>query len=344
LSKPPEPFTDVVTGIGMHRVNALLATAGVALVLVSAWATVMFVGFRSEKERAQALEAQVAQLQGELEAANQREQALAVQMSSPAPESRASPAVNTPKNAPPAPNDAAPADASAQAREQERWRRRMADPKYRAAWVARQRHDIERRLPDIEEIGLAPDVLDRFLDLLAEQRVRENEAIEAQTGKDARTQQLEIRARAQRDEEERRALLGASDHAKWQEYMETGPARAQLGGLRVELSKTGSPLRAEQFDSLVKPLAEEHKRHQAQRRAHHAASEDTQPAAIQVYMERRFGLIEETIERQRELGRAYLDAEQMELFNRMLDRNLEEARVELREWAAFNKAEMRDPG
>jgi len=330
----------------MKRVNALLTAAGVALVLVSAWATVMFVSFRSEKERAHALESQVAQLQRQLDAAGGREEALAAGMSSRVAQSPSPPAAHSPT----APRKAASPDHEAHEREQDRWRRRMADPKYRAAMLAEQRYHIERRLPDIAQIGFAPEVLDRLLDLLAEQQLRENEAMppgpgsEARTEEDARRQQLEMRARAQRDEEERRALLGESDYARWQEYMDTGPARAQLRDLRVQLSTTRSPLRAEQFDSLVKSLTAEHQRHQAERRAHHAANQDTQPAAIQVYMERRFALIEETIERQRELGRTYLDSEQIELFNRMLDRELEGARVELKSWAVFNKAEMRDPG
>jgi hypothetical protein len=58
-------------------------------------------------------------------------------------------------------------------------------------------------------------------------------------------------------------------------------------------------------------------------------------------MERRSALIEKTLQRQQEAGEMYLDSTQQRLFNAMLDRQREQARVDLASWRAELEAQER---
>jgi hypothetical protein len=193
---------------------------------------------------------------------------------------------------------------------------------------------------------LSEDEADRFLDLLAEQSLRESE----QRMKDGRNDQnLEDRRRRydefnEQTEAERKALLGKERFRTWNEYVNSAAARAQMRELRTQLATSSSPLREDQIKPLVKALAAEHQRHAAERKQHHASAqwnEETPAAEQMTYMKRRAALIEESLERSREIAAMHLDSEQQRRFDEMLNRQRERARADLELWRASLEAEKR---
>jgi hypothetical protein len=199
----------------------------------------------------------------------------------------------------------------------------------------------------VAELGLSADEAERFLDLLAEQSVRENErAAKKGFGDDPTKWRRELHAQA---EEERRAFLGEERFATWVEYVKSAPARAFVDDLRTQLATTIAPLREEQVKPLVKALATEHERHAEERRVNYEAEvsangqwTEATPAAEQIaYMERRAALIEQSLDRQREAGEMYLDPAQRREFDAMLDRRREQTRAELDSFQAQLEAAER---
>jgi hypothetical protein len=157
----------------MTKANAVLATA---TVVFGSGCFVLFRDLGIERNRVQTLEAQLAELKRDLQASeptSAREE--------PAPTSEppvqavaATPAASS-TSASTTPAISKPAAAKRRA-ELDEWRRMLADPAYREAMRAQHRLQLEPQYAELAaELGLSQDEADRFLDLLAEQSLRESE-------------------------------------------------------------------------------------------------------------------------------------------------------------------------
>lgn len=322
----------------MTKTNIVLAATAMAFAV---GCFVLFKDNSVQRNRVRALETRAAQLQREMMADTTASQPITSDIAAPASEP-AQPA------APRVSQSSKPAITKPATDPNSEWRAVLADPAYRQARLAEARLQLQREYPQlVAELGLSTDEAKRFLDLLAEQEVRQNErAMKKQPGQDPMHWEKDLHAR---DENERRAFLGEERFRTWTEYVKSTEARAFVSGLRTQLATTGSPLREEQVKPLVKALATEHERQAAQRQQHHDDetsrsgewTEDT-PAAQQIeYMERRAALIQASLDRQQEAGKMYLDPVQQREFNAMLDRQREQTRLELESYRAQAEAAER---
>ena len=323
----------------MTKTNIVLAAAAV---LFGAGCFVLFKDTIAQRNRVRALEAQVAQLHREMMADTTASQSATFATPAPTTEPPAQAAA-----LPPSQSSTRAVTKPATAANKE-WRAVLADPDYRRARLAEARLELQRGYPQlVAELGLSADEAERFLDLLAEQSLRENErAMKEQPGQDPMGWRRELHALA---EKERRAFLGEERFGKWVDYVKSAEARAIVNHLRTQLATTSSPLREEQVKPLVKTLATEHERHAAERQENYQAETsrggqwtEATPAAPQIeYMERRAALIEESLDRQQEAAEMQLDSVQQREFNAMLDRRREQARVELESFRAELQAAER---
>jgi hypothetical protein len=224
----------------------------------------------------------------------------------------------------------------------------LADPAYRAAMRTQHRLQLEPHYGELAaELGLSQEEADRFLDLLADHDLRENEnriknGIPGEGGNEEERRRR-LKAQQEQMESERKAFLGEERYLAWTEYVNSAGARAQVRDLRTQLATSSSPLREDQIKPLVKALAAEDQRHAAERRENRsngAQWTDETPAAERIaYMERRDRLIHESIDRTREAAASYLDSEQQKRFDAMLDQRRNRARADLELWRASIKAE-----
>jgi hypothetical protein len=318
----------------MTKANIVLAATAV---IFATGCLVLFTDLGSERDRVRALEAQLASLQRDVSAHSR-----ASQPAASAPEVEAAPTEAAPaRNVTVKPARAAATPSSAPPDNSE-WRAVLADPEYRKARLAERRLQLQRGYPQlVEALGLSPDEAERFLDVLTEQSLRETELEMKKQPRDPMQLRRELYAQA---ENERREFLGEERYRAWLEYVNSSGARGLVNELRTQLATTNSPLREDQVNPLVKAIAKEQARHTAERRANHAGAQwttETPPSEQIAYMERRNALIEETLQRQQEAGEMYLDSTQQRLFNAMLDRQREEARVELASWRAELEAQQR---
>lgn len=321
----------------MTRTNIALAAA--AFVAATSCVVLLW-NLNAARERVAVLEEQVAELQRDI---NTPQPVLSDDGTAPVSEPAEQPAAAKPAtSASSSPAVSKPEEAQRKA-EIKLQRRLNADPAYRAARLAEYRLEVRGELPALKaELGLSQDEADRFIDLLAEQRLRESEAGNADAGGETTAR---IKERHEQAEKERRELLGEERYRAWTEYVNSASARALVSALRTHLATSSSPLRDDQAKPLVKALAAEHQRHAADRQANYNGivpwTDDT-PAAERIeYMERRAQLIEESLERSSEAAAMYLDSVQQRRFDEMLDRQLERERVEFAAWRAFLEAEER---
>lgn len=324
----------------MTKTNIVLAATAVVF---AAGCFVLFKDTSAQRDRVRALEAQVAQLHREMTADTAASQPVAAETAAPTSEPPAQAA------APPPAQTSTPAVAKPATDANREWRAVLADPAYRRARLAEARLELQRGYPQlVAELGLSAEEGERFLDLLADQSLRENERAmknDSGSGEEQMKWRRELYAQA---EKERRAFLGEQRFRTWVEYVKSTEARSIVKDLRTQLATTNSPLRAEQVKPLVKALATEHERHAAERQQNYNSETgggqwtEATPAAQQIeYMERRAALIEESLDRQREAGEMYLDSTQQREFNTMLDRRREQARVELESFRAQLEASAR---
>ena len=156
----------------MTKTNVALA---VAAGVFGVGCLVLFMDLSSERSRVQALETQVAQLQREVKlpqpAASDNGTASASEPAQTAPTQPAA-ASSTSAASTSATNKPVAAKNTA---ERDRERRVLADPSYRAAARVEQRLLLRSQYPQLAaELGLSKEEGDRFLDLLAEQSLRES--------------------------------------------------------------------------------------------------------------------------------------------------------------------------
>jgi hypothetical protein len=308
-----------------------------AALILAAGCFLLFKENGSQRERVRALEVRVAQLHRELLAGTAAQQ--------PVTPTAVAPTVEPPARAaaPPAPQPSAPVVATPARSSNNEWRTVLADPAYRRARLAEFRLQLQQQqgyAQLVSELGLSADEAERFLDLLAEQNLRENEqGMKERSGQDYMQWSRELYARA---EKERRAFLGEERFRTWTEFVKSAQARAMVSDLRTQLATASSPLREEQVKPFVKALAAEHERHAAERHENYQAETggggawtEATPASQQIeYMERRDALIQASLDRQQEAGETYLDSVQQREFKAMLDRTREQARIELESFRA----------
>ena len=314
-----------------------------AALVFAAGCLVLFTDTSAQRERIRALEAQVAGLQREMTAVTAASRPVTSETAAPHGELPAQPAARSPSQS------NTPAVAKPATTANNEWRKLLADPAYRRARLAALRLELQRGYPQlVAELGLSADEAERFLDLLAEQRLRESE----RETKEVSNQEYMRRSRElyAQDEKERREFLGEERFRTWTEYVKSTQARGIVDDLRTQLATTTSPLREEQVKPLVKALAAEHERHAAERQENYQAETggsgawtEATPAAERIeYMERRDALIQASFDRQQEAAETYLDSVQQREFNAMLNRWREQARVELAAFRAQAEAEERN--
>lgn len=230
-----------------------------------------------------------------------------------------------------------------------RQRQALANPAYRDAMRAMHRTMIEQENPELAEaLNLSPDEADRFLNLLADEVLREQEQ-EGVYGEKKLTDLAQPERRRKGDERQRQIeaeradLLGELRLQEWKKYQQSKAARAQVRELRSNLGASAFPLRDDQVEPLIASIAAEQQRHQADRAKLHGASawtDDTTEAERLDYMEQRKELIDESLTRTYEIARAHLDSTQLRRFNELLERDRNRARIELELWRAQAKLEQ----
>lgn len=330
----------------MTKANGVL---GAAALIFGLGCFLLFRALGIERERVQALEVQLTQLQRDLKTSAPTPAPHGVTSASESHAQSVAATAHEPSSSPS--STSVPSKPSADQRQSERdaWRQVSADPAYRAAMRAQHRLDIEKRLPGLgSELALSQDEANRFLDLLAGQSLRDAEQSTkeyvAGNSEDGREQARKMKERYDQAERERRAFLGEEKYRAWTEYVESAGARALVGDLRTQLATSSSPLREDQVKPLVKVLAAEQQRHSLERQQNRSGAEWTYetPAAERIaYMERRAQLIEESLQRSQQAGAMYLDSEQQRYFDEMLDRQRQTARAEFELWRASLEAEKR---
>lgn len=322
-------------GAPMTKTNIVLA---VAAAVAMSGCFVFLRDLNIEQARVAVLEGKVARLQRDLQAPK----AVIVE---PAASRSASPAKPAAAPASAAKTSTASNVAAARKREQEEWRQLNADPAYRAARLAEHRLRLTPQYEEIiAELGLSQAEADRFLNLLAEQSLRDSTSAMYDTDEDRRLG-ARIRERQDRAARERKEVLGEDRFRAWTEYVNSAGARSMVSELRTQLATSSSPLREDQVKPLVKVLAAEHQRHAAERQANHDSGTpwtEATPAAEQIaYMERRARLIEESLERSSEAAAMYLDSVQQQRFDAMTERQRQHARIDLASWRASIEADER---
>lgn len=234
----------------------LSAVLGVALVIVSGFAIHLVREVEAGRQR-------IADLDGQL----QQQQA---QLAALSASSGAQPALPLPSRVQAAEQAAAPARpaeiaASAPAitlPDLATLRAQMSSPEA----LARRRHSTRATMitvnPDVgEALGLAPEEVEKLLDLLAAQQEKSSAVFDsARQNADQASAQQQVSAALeevrQSNESELQELLG-SKYAQWQEYQQTRPAWQQRRDLKAVLDAAGTPMTDAQSRSLIAALAAE---------------------------------------------------------------------------------------
>jgi hypothetical protein len=315
---------------------ALAAAAG----LLGMGCLLLFDDLSTERMRVRALEVQVAQLQSDLK---RPQRAHVNEDKARAIEQLVKTAVPQPAAAAPsrtAASKSTPADTSA---DRARERRILADPSYQATAHAHQLLEVQSEHPQLaSELGMSKEQTAGFLDLLADQRLREGElGMHVESGEDW---EQWLSALYEQQDKDRRQFLGEQRYQAWNDYVKSAPTRALVSELRTQLATSSSPLREEQIKPLVKALAAEQQRHQAERGQNYGDAQWTEetPVAERVaYMERRAELVDQSVARSKELGTMYLDSTQQRTLDALLERQSKRARAELASTKAYWEAEER---
>jgi hypothetical protein len=203
---------------------------------------------------------------------------------------------------------------------------RVRNRTYREADLAYRRLDLQKKYPDLaSSLGLRPDEVNKFFDLLAKQSVND----EAAQWNDNETLQQDpearLRLRKQRERntaDEQAAFLGEERAAGWQKYLNSLGARGEVGELRTMLADSDYPLRRDQYAPLVDLLANEQVRHASEReQLFRSGQRPTGPTHEEVIkqMGKRLELIEQSLERRRRAAETVLDSEQLRRYQLMLD-------------------------
>jgi hypothetical protein len=153
---------------------------------------------------------------------------------------------------------------------QDRQRRLLKDPEYRAAMIEQNKLAMRQTYADAaSELGLSAAETDRLLTLLAERSLPDPEMIAAYSpavpgtrpddAQIRRWQEFAMERQRQRDTELRN-LLGDSRFSQWQDYERSLPQREQARELRHQFTSAGAPLDRDQERALGHLLSDEQQR------------------------------------------------------------------------------------
>lgn len=315
----------------MNKLTAYFALSTLAFGISSIY---LFQALQLERERADALQDEVARAEFE------RDMAATSAVKFPAPATVAEPQPSV-SGAPTMPAD------KHQGEDTDELARRLANPAYRAAQLAFVRLQIEHNFPGLaESLNLQPEEADRLFDLLARQAMDES-GDEMEVNLSGQESEVVIAARRQKLEErqhaaeaEQLALLGNAKMSEFNEYRKGLGARAQVRDLRTLLAESGSLLREDQATPLIASLAAEQERHQAERKAlYDNANNPTRSSSAEViqYMGQRLALIQLSLQRRRQAAAMYLDPEQLKHYDEMLDRERQRALVDYDLFVTLNE-------
>lgn len=323
----------------MKQIVLLLATSTTAL---GATAAYFWQETRAERTRNDAVQARVAELEGQLS-----ELARPMPEPPPPPVAQVSPDVPPPPRAPPPPVPASRTEATLSSsigrgdpsEYMARERERMQDPEYRALRREQQRMSMDRMHADLGfALNLPQEEVDKLLDLLAEHQLQSmDNAPPFRPGAEGNSQPSQewfrqMAENQRKREAEVKTLLGDAKYQEWQEYQQSMGARMQVNNLRSVLEGSSEPLRRDQYQSLVKVIADEQRAEASVRmeslknRPPGPLSHADQMAMIEQSIERNA----ERNQRSRDAAASYLTSGQLERFDRMLNQQLEIQRLNLK--------------
>lgn len=126
-------------------------------------------------------------------------------------------------------------------------RRLMSDPKYREAWKAQQRLNYApRRANLVRVVGLTDEQAEAIVELTVDLESRWQERVGEISNADFEREQRAL-------DENLQAMLGDTQYARYQGYMETRASRMQVDRLRTQLDGANS-LRDDQVEPLISAL------------------------------------------------------------------------------------------
>lgn len=294
--------------------NVVILVAGVTLVGVAA--TVLWLDLRSERTQASELAARIAALE-----AAPAVQTVAPEASRPVTlpvPPREVAAAGSSASAPQAPTQAAAAPPAGLLDA-------MSTPQGLEFASAMMRGMMGQMYPDIgEEMGLDPQEVDAFFDLLSRQQQEVTvDSLGLLSGNvQDPAERRDIQRKLQEREHEHAAELAAhlgARHAKWEQYQATTAARQQVNELKTSLATGAEPLSEEQYGKLVAAFAGEQKRIATEQRewSQSAAALDS-PNMMQETMQR-------TVASQRRLldvARPHLSAAQEAQYRRQVEQQM----------------------
>jgi len=237
----------------MYRPAAVLAILLFACVAASSW---LWRELRAERDRADALQTRVMELERTHAAATDAGRPVAPAEASPAPASVAVPVPDPEKVAATAPSKAGD-KGSTPIDYQEYGARMLRNPEYREAWRVHRRMRLASGHIDLaESLQITQQQAAKLFELLVDQEMRY-----AARPMHAGAEEAQIRAmESQRaNDAEIAALLGEAKLAQWKEYQASLQTRHQVQQLRATLAAGPEPLREDQIQPLVDAMYAEQK-------------------------------------------------------------------------------------
>jgi hypothetical protein len=350
----------------MNKLTALLALATVGLGALSIHLVTELKGARKEST---ALQSRVDELERTRQQAAPAQGAVTpgpVWSVFPAPPPGPSPHEQQRGSAQSKPGDssaaAPPQDMMAARRSMnDRQRKLMEDPEYRAAMRTQQTLMLAQQYPDLAvAMNLAPEQAQQLIELLADQQSR-NMFERPPFGPDGapdenamREWQQQMQQRQRQNQDEVRQLLGDAGVEQWKEYQSTIGARQQVRQLRTLLDSSGLSLRQDQVQPLVNAIAAEQRAAADVRGYPNSFAGVASPGVAprgqrgQMSTNDRLTMQEQSLQRTEQYNQRlhdaalpYLSSQQLKRFHDMLNTQVEMQRAQLRMMRAQAEAEAR---
>jgi hypothetical protein len=217
---------------------------------------------------------------------------------------------------------------------------------YSAARLAELKLQLQDEYPDlVAALGLLPDEAAGFFDLLARQKVREQDSMKPSKESDSGDWQKQRELNRQADRAEQAAYLGAARASEWNRYQETLASRDEVRELRMQLADSDYPLRRDQYEALIAVLGDEQIRHTGERERLHGDQRyagNPTPAHVIEYFDKRLRLIEESLARRGRAAASVLDSEQLRRYQAMLEHERMRAQAEYESFVTLNAEAARN--
>ncbi|HEY8539512.1 MAG TPA: hypothetical protein VIL28_11645 [Steroidobacteraceae bacterium] len=331
----------------------VLGVATLASTIASAY---FWQALRQERSQSVALQTRIAELEERLIAAAAKPQPPAASEQPPAPTESSEAAELPPEQRQTVAAfvervDARPAQMDADTRRRfveearERQQRLLKDPEYRALMRDQQKLAMQRMYGDINLfLDLTPEEIDRLMDVLAEQALRNMEEPPMMVSLDGtqpseaemRERRRMVQERQRQNEAEIAAVLG-DKYRDWQEYQRSGQSRSQIAQLRQTLSLTNEPLRQDQIKPLTEIMTRELQTASSRRMSSPRSMRDPQE---------RVRMAEEMLERTAQAHQRILDAAagllspaQLEQLRRQQEQQIKAQELALRQQRARAEAQ-----